>query len=73
SNPASIITLKVGKDESVKEFIVHKDYACHFSPVLKAAFNSSFLEGQTQVYQLKDTHEGVVTMLVHWLYHQKFS
>jgi hypothetical protein len=39
-----------------------------YSPVLKAAFNSDFVEGQTQTYNLEDTTPDVFQLLVQWLY-----
>ena len=39
-----------------------------YSPVLNAAFNSDFLEGQTQTYNLEDTAPGAFQLLVQWLY-----
>jgi hypothetical protein len=38
---------------------------------LRAAFNSNFVEGKTQSYQLKDTTEAAFRLLVQWLYSQK--
>jgi hypothetical protein len=55
----------------LKKFIVHKEFACYYSPVFKAAFNSDFYEGQTQTYRIFDTPESAVCLLVHWLYTQK--
>ncbi|CZT42851.1 uncharacterized protein RSE6_02803 [Rhynchosporium secalis] len=71
ANPESLVTLIAGEGEMMKKFVMHKDFACHYSPVFKAAFNSSFLEGQTQVYKLPKTSERVVNLLVHWLYTQE--
>ncbi|KUJ22796.1 uncharacterized protein LY89DRAFT_763279 [Mollisia scopiformis] len=51
--------------------MVHKDFACHYSPVFQAAFNSSFIEGQTQEYRLQDTSEIVVRVLINWFYTKK--
>jgi len=45
--------------------------ACSHSPVLNAAFNSDFLEGQTQIYRLEDTTPRAVRLLVQWLYCEK--
>jgi hypothetical protein len=39
-----------------------------YSPVLEAAFNSGFVEGQTQTYNLEHTSPGVFQLLVQWLY-----
>jgi hypothetical protein len=38
------VILSAGKSD--QKFIVHKKFACYYSPVLKAAFNSNFIEGQ---------------------------
>ncbi|KAH9215304.1 hypothetical protein DL95DRAFT_249351, partial [Leptodontidium sp. 2 PMI_412] len=54
-------------------FVVHKDFACHYSPVLEAAFNGNFIEGQTQEYKFYDTGEEATRLLVHWLYTQKLD
>lgn len=51
--------------------MVHKDFACHYSPVLKAALNSDFIEGQTQTYTLKEPKETTGRLFVHWLYFQQ--
>ncbi|PVH85663.1 hypothetical protein DL98DRAFT_605229 [Cadophora sp. DSE1049] len=73
SNPASIVMLTTGSGESIKNFVVHKDFACHYSPVLKAAFNSNFLEGQTQISHLEDAKDETVSLLVNWFYSQELS
>lgn len=43
---------------------------CNYSPVLKAAFNSTFVEGQTQIYKLDDTTNDTFTLFVQWIYKQ---
>ncbi|TVY73265.1 hypothetical protein LSUE1_G005767 [Lachnellula suecica] len=53
------------------KFIVHKEIACHYSPVWNAAFNSSFIEGQTQIYRLEDTTARAFKLLVQGLYYQE--
>ncbi|TVY50526.1 hypothetical protein LCER1_G005359 [Lachnellula cervina] len=66
--PQELITLKVhGTSEA---FAVHKEFACHHSPVLNAAFNGPFVEGRTQIYELEDTTCRAVRLLVYWLYTQ---
>ena len=40
---------------------------------MRAAFNSNFLEGQTQTYHLEDTSEDAVRLLVFWLYSQNLN
>jgi len=54
-----LVTFVVGPEK--KEFVVHKSFVCHASSVLRAAFNSNFLEGQTQRYVLEDTTEAAST------------
>lgn len=53
------------------EFMVHKEFACYYSPVFDAAFNSNFIEGQSQIYILDDTTEGAFRLLIQWIYGQK--
>lgn len=65
------MTLEIGPKKT--KFVVHKDYACHYSPVLKAALNSQFIEGQTQTYTLEDVEMSTGKLLIHWFYHQSFS
>ena len=68
-----MVTFFIGDGEEAKTFIVHKEFACHYSPVFNAAFNSSFTEGQTLTYRLEDTTEGAFRLLVQWLYTQKLD
>ncbi|KAH7417490.1 hypothetical protein BKA64DRAFT_636848 [Cadophora sp. MPI-SDFR-AT-0126] len=65
---AQLVTLYAGK--SKEKFIVHKEFACHYSPVLDAAFKSDFVEGQTQEYRFEDSSVEAVRLLVHWFYTQ---
>jgi hypothetical protein len=70
-----LVTIYVTKSSdtlALKTFVIHKEFACHYSPVFKAAFNSKFWEGQTQTYRMvDDAPESAVHLLVHWLYTQK--
>jgi hypothetical protein len=70
-DPDAFVNFLIGPDE--KKFIVHKEFACHYSPVLNAAFNSQFIEGQTQTYRLEDTMEGTFRLFVQWLYYQQLE
>ena len=56
-----------------KPFIIHKEVACLYSPVLRAAFESSFVEGQTQKYNLEDVKPEVFNLFMQWLYGKKFT
>jgi hypothetical protein len=69
--PNQVVTLYAGDNNEV--FTVHKEFACHYSPVLKAAFNSNFIEGHTQTYRLQETTKRAVRLLVHWFYTQKLD
>ena len=71
--PAAFVTFFIGEGDNPTKFLVHKEFACHYSPVLKRAFNSEFVEGQTQTYRLEDTTEQAFRLLVQWLYSQKFE
>ncbi|TVY32908.1 hypothetical protein LOCC1_G007719 [Lachnellula occidentalis] len=74
SQADTLVTFLIGPenvDVKPKTFIVHKEIACYHSPVLNAAFNSDFIEGQTQTYTLDDISEGAFKLLVQWLYSQK--
>ncbi|KUJ22800.1 uncharacterized protein LY89DRAFT_728914 [Mollisia scopiformis] len=74
-NSQMLVKLYPGCDPKAEPFVVHKDWACHSSSVLEAAFNSNFLEGQTQEYRLdiESIDEDVVALFVHWIYTQKLD
>lgn len=65
------MTLYVDDGDGASKYTVHKQFACHFSPVFKAAFMDGFLEGKTLTYRLYDTTSDVVDLLVHWFYTQE--
>jgi hypothetical protein len=44
-----------------------------YSPVLRAAFNSGFVEGQNWTYNLEHTTVGAFQLLVQWLYGRTFK
>lgn len=69
-NTAQMVTLYCGQSPEAIPHLVHKDFAIHYSPVLKAAFASPFIEGQTQVYRFEDTTDGALQYLVNWIYTQ---
>ncbi|KAH6671118.1 hypothetical protein B0J14DRAFT_595375 [Halenospora varia] len=70
-----IVTFNIGPNGSPdqKSFIIHKEVACFHSPVLNAALNSEFIEGQTQTYTLEDTTPGSFRLLMQWLYGGEFK
>ncbi|CZT11072.1 uncharacterized protein RAG0_15340 [Rhynchosporium agropyri] len=53
--PAALVTFLVGPEDDITKLVVHKEFACYHSTVLRAAFASDFVEGQTQTYRVKDT------------------
>ncbi|KAK0126612.1 hypothetical protein ONS95_008200 [Cadophora gregata] len=63
---SELVTFFIGPTKT--KFIIHKQIACEASPVLKAAFNSSFVEGQTQTYTLIDTPEATFALFTEWMY-----
>lgn len=73
SEPSTLVPIRVGKDDDVETFLVHKEVVCRHSPVLKAAFNSGFIEGQTQTYELSHVNSETAKMLVQWLYAQEVT
>ncbi|CZR51147.1 uncharacterized protein PAC_01022 [Phialocephala subalpina] len=61
-------------DVDSEPFIVHRDFATCYSPVLKAAFESGFIEGQKQEYRFdEDFDEDVIRILSQWFYTQKID
>jgi hypothetical protein len=68
-----MVTFLVGECDKEKQFIVHKEFACCYSHILNAAFNSKYIEGQTQTYRFGDTTEEVIQLLVQWLYRQSLD
>ena len=59
------------KDEKKQIFTINKAIICHYSPFFRAAFNSNFIEGETQSMRLEDVDANTFGLLQHWLYTQK--
>jgi len=55
------------------EFKIHKYVVCDNSRVLRAAFNSSFIEGQTQTYRLEDVSEKCFMLFFEWIYSKNIN
>jgi hypothetical protein len=72
-NANDMVTFLVGDGDKEQRFIVHKEFACHSSPTLAAAFNSNFLEGRTRTYHFRDVTEVVIQFLVQWIYMQRLE
>ncbi|KAF7858872.1 hypothetical protein EAF04_008914 [Stromatinia cepivora] len=64
----TIVHVKVGDD--LKDFGIHKDLICHYSPYFKAAFNSGLEESITGIMKLPETKPEVFELFYHWLYNQ---
>ncbi|KAL2072723.1 hypothetical protein VTL71DRAFT_12066 [Oculimacula yallundae] len=73
SEPATFVTFLVGPEDYITKFVVHKEFACYHSSVLRAAFASNFVEGQTQTYRIIDTSPDAFQLFVQWLYTQKLQ
>jgi hypothetical protein len=68
-----MVTFIIGKDPDQENFMVHKEHACRYSPVLDKAFNSTFKEGETQNYTMDDASVEAFRMFVQWIYSQKLN
>jgi hypothetical protein len=53
-------------------FVIQKEVAVLYSQVFKAAFNSDFVEGQTQTYNLEGANIEAFSLVVQWLYGEAF-
>jgi hypothetical protein len=73
SNPTQQVTFNVGKGEAQEPFVIHKEVACHYSPVLNACFNSEFIEGQKQTYNVDDIDKNAFRLFMQWLYTQNIK
>jgi len=73
SNPQELVTFNIGSGTAKKIFLVLKEVATIYSPVLHAAFRSDFLEGKTQSYTLEDVEPELFKLMVQWLYGQKLE
>jgi hypothetical protein len=67
------VTIYAGSKAEEKSVVVYKDFVCHYSLVLKAAFNSDSIEGQTQEYRVDEEDEEITRLLVHWFYTQQLD
>jgi BTB/POZ domain len=63
-----MVTFEVGKGASMETFLIHKEFACRGSAVFEKAFNSAFIEGQTQTYKLEDVTPNTFRFFSEWLY-----
>ncbi|KAM3077620.1 hypothetical protein ACMFMG_006951 [Clarireedia jacksonii] len=74
SEASELVTFIVGPRNAEKSFVVHKEFACYYSPVLQAVFHPGDDEGRTQTYRFQeDRHERTFKMLVQWFYTQSID
>ncbi|KAL2068337.1 hypothetical protein VTL71DRAFT_16435 [Oculimacula yallundae] len=73
SKPTEMVTFRIGCGDDLEVFSVHKEFACHASPVLEAAFNGSYIEGRTQTYELDDVQPAAFRLFLCWVYSQRVS
>ncbi|KAF8848129.1 hypothetical protein BDZ45DRAFT_754150 [Acephala macrosclerotiorum] len=73
NNPTQLVTIFVKDGDNETKFLLHRIFACQYSPIFRVAFNSNSLEGQTQTYKLSDTDADTVQFLIEWLYSQQLS
>ncbi|KAF7893144.1 uncharacterized protein EAF02_000682 [Botrytis sinoallii] len=73
SSPNEMVTFIVGTGDKQETFQIHKQIACEHSEVWNRAFNSVFVEGQTQTYRIEDTGPEAFRLLTQWVYREKFD
>ncbi|KAH7363901.1 hypothetical protein BKA65DRAFT_472270 [Rhexocercosporidium sp. MPI-PUGE-AT-0058] len=56
-----------------QKFIVHMEFACKHSEVLKAAFEGAFIDGKTGVHNLKDVDPTTFRLFAEYLYSGKIT
>lgn len=57
----------------VADKLIWLEYVCHYSPVLKAAFNGPFANAQTNSYKLEEISPGAFRLFFQWIYSQKIE
>lgn len=65
-DPATLVTFLIGPEAT--KFVAHKEFVAYHSKVLKAAFESGFIEGLTQTYTISDTTARAFRLLMQWFY-----
>lgn len=71
SDPTLFVTFLVGPN--AVEFRIHREVIYQQCNVFKAAFESTMIEGQTQIYTLPDISEQCFSLFVQWTYAQKLN
>lgn len=74
SSPGSVVTFKVTDSGETKIHIVHKEFACYYSPLLDAAFNGNSEIAKAQTFSIGDgTTFDAFDLLVQWFYRQNIQ
>ncbi|TVY71184.1 hypothetical protein LSUE1_G008211 [Lachnellula suecica] len=73
SKPNEMVTFVIGTEPHQETFQVHKEHACHYSPVLNKAFTSEFIEGSTKIYKMEEEYPEAFRHFVQWMYKQKIN
>lgn len=66
-----MITLIASDDPDNTRYLVHEEYACFYSPVLKIRFSGDVPTGEMQTFVLDGCHQNVLRLLVQWIYRQE--
>ncbi|CZT42869.1 uncharacterized protein RSE6_02821 [Rhynchosporium secalis] len=72
-NLGALVTLISGQGEADTKFLLHKEVVCRHSKVVKSAFESAFVEDQTQIYRLRESTKEAVTYLMQYMCSQKLE
>ncbi|KAL9582618.1 MAG: hypothetical protein Q9212_003197 [Teloschistes hypoglaucus] len=70
---SSVVTIKVGIELRQREYVIHTELLCFYSPFFKKAINSDFAEGTTGVVHLPDDEYEVFEIFQNWLYRDKLE
>jgi hypothetical protein len=71
--PSTFVTINVRAAPESRQFIVHKNAIYYYSAFFEKAFNSEFIEGQTQTMTLDDVDDSTSGLLANWCYTQKLE
>ncbi|CZR51139.1 uncharacterized protein PAC_01014 [Phialocephala subalpina] len=73
SEPALTVAFFVTENGKTEKLLVHKEHACYYSPIFKAALNSSSQEGRTGEYGVEGTTLRAFKLLEQWIYYQSLN
>ncbi|TVY13743.1 hypothetical protein LARI1_G008202 [Lachnellula arida] len=72
SSPNDMVKFIIGT-EPQQEFMVHREFACHYSPVLYTEFNKQCIDGQIQVFRMEEENPKAFHHFVSWIYTRKIG